>query len=445
MKSIWSDTCSFKPRESFKNDLVVDTVVVGAGMAGLLTAYLLNQQGVRVVVLEGSVTASGVTKNTTGKITSQHDLFYDSLIQKFGLELAEQYALANQRALQAYRDIIQEHHIDCELENKPAYVYTLRAPAKIEAEVTAAGRLGIEADYTTQADDLPFPIKAAVRFRNQAQFHPLKFLKYIAENLEIYEHTMVREIRNNQVITDHGRVTADHIVVTTHFPIINVPGWYFARMHQERSYVLALENAARLDGMYIDEDSAGYSFRDYGDYLLLGGAGHRTGKHPETSCYEQLRHAARSFYPQSREAYHWSAQDCVSWDEVPYIGSYSPSMPNIYVATGFKKWGMTSSMVSAMILSDQILGKKNDCADVFSPRRFNASASMKNLISDLGHSIVGLTSGALSAPGRRCAHLGCRLQWNPDEETWDCPCHGSRFTGDGKLINDPATKGLKNG
>jgi Glycine/D-amino acid oxidases (deaminating) len=441
MESIWSNSCTFPERESLHEDLVVDTAVVGAGMAGLLTAYLLTKQGAHVVVLEGSVTAGGITKNTTAKITSQHDLIYDSLVKNFGLELAAQYALANQRAIRTYRDLVSENSIDCDFETKPAFVYTLRDTEAIEAETTAAQRLGIDAEYTTETG-LPFPVKAAVRFNDQAQFHPLKFLKAISADLEIYEHTMAREIRNGVVITDRGRVTADHVIVATHFPIINIPGWYFARMHQERSYVIALENAGQVNGMYIDEDPAGYSFRNYGDSLLFGGGGHRTGKHPQEDSYKLLGRAAHSFYPKSREISHWSAQDCVSWDQIPYIGLYSPSLPNVHVATGFKKWGMTSSMAAAMILTDTVCGKKNACADVFSPRRFNFPASVKNLLSDVGHSVAGLTGGAFSGPGRRCAHLGCRLQWNPDENTWDCPCHGSRYTGDGKLIDNPATKGL---
>lgn len=444
MKSIWSESCSFPQRESLKDDIVVETVVIGSGMAGLLTAHLLKKQGVQVVVLEGSATASGVTKNTTAKITSQHDLIYDRLIQDFGVEQAGQYAWANQRAIKTYCDIVEENQIDCDFETKPAYVYSLRDTAPIKAEMIAASKLGIEAELTTTTD-LPFEVKAAVKFANQAQFHPLKFLKAISADLTIYEQTMAREIRDDVVITDHGRVTADHIVVATHFPIVNVPGWYFARMHQERSYVIALKNAMQLEGMYIDEDSNGYSFRNYGEYLLFGGAGHRTGKHPQKSSYETLRKAAKELFPQSEEAFHWSAQDCVTWDNVPYIGRYSASGRDVYVATGFKKWGMTSSMAAAMILTDTICGKKNDCAEIFSPQRFNASASMQNLLTDVGHSVAGLAAGAVSGPKRRCAHLGCRLQWNPDEETWDCPCHGSRYTSEGKLIDNPAIKGLSNG
>lgn len=442
MKSIWSESSSFPERKSLKGDIVVDAVVIGAGMAGLLTAYFLKNQGLKVAVLEGSITAGGVTKNTTAKITCQHDLIYDKLIRNFGVEQAAQYALANQRAIRMYRDIISESHIDCEFETKPAYLYTLDHTDELEAEMKAVCTLDIDAEYTSNTG-LPFEVKAAIKFQNQAQFHPLQFLKAISADLDIYEHTMAREIRDNIIITDHGRATADYVVVATHFPFINVPGWYFARMHQERSYVLALENAAQLEGMYLDADPNGYSFRNYGDLLFLGGAAHRTGKHPLEGSYDQLRSAAKEYFPRSVEVSHWSAQDCMTLDNVPYIGRYSAATPNMYVATGFRKWGMTTSMVSAMILSDLICGRENDCADVFSPQRFRAGASMKNLLIDGTHSVAGLTAGLFSGPSRKCPHLGCRLQWNPDEQTWDCPCHGSRFTSGGNLLNNPAMKDLK--
>jgi len=207
--------------------------------------------------------------------------------------------------------------------------------------------------------------------------------------------------------------------------------------------VLALKNAIQLEGMYLDADPTGYSFRNYGEFLLLGGAAHRTGKHPQYGSYDKLRRAAKEYFPRSVEVCNWSAQDCMTLDGIPYIGRYSKNRSNLYVATGFQKWGMTSSMASAMILTDMICGKQNDCADVFSPQRFHTGASMKNLLIDGAHSVAGLTEGALSTPSRKCTHMGCRLQWNPDEQSWDCPCHGSRFTSDGKLIDNPAMKGFQ--
>ncbi|XOQ48681.1 MAG: Cytochrome b6-f complex iron-sulfur subunit 1 [Eubacteriales bacterium] len=442
MKSIWSESCSLPKRDSLKGDLVVETAVIGAGMAGLLTAYLLQKEGMKVAVLEAAETASGVTKNTTAKVTVQHNLIYNSLIQNIGEEQAKQYADANQKAVEMYRSIISENSIDCDWETKPAFVYSLDRMEDIEAETNAALSLGIPAEFTTSTG-LPFEVKAAVKFPNQAQFHPLKFIRAISKDLEIYENTKALIVRGDTIVTNRGRVTADKIVIATHFPFINVPGWYFARMHQDRSYVIALENAEDPNGMYIDADPDGYSFRSYDGLLLLGGGGHRSGKHPGTSSYEKLRAFAKKYYPDSREVFHWSAQDCVSWDNIPYIGNYSSSTPNLFVATGFKKWGMTASMVSAMLLSDKICGRTNETAEVFSPQRFHASASAKNLFTDAGQSVAGLTAGLFSPPKRRCAHLGCRVHWNPDEETWDCPCHGSRYTKDGKLISNPALKDLK--
>lgn len=441
MKSIWSESCALPEREKLHGDYVTQAVVIGAGMAGLLTAFFLQKQGMQVMVLERGATACGVTANTTAKITSQHNLIYDRLIRQFGVELAAQYAWANQRAVKSYRELILDRKIECDFEAKPAYVYTLRDEKRVEDEAVAAAKLGIEAEYVTAAPELPFEIRAAVKFENQAQFHPLQFLKAISSGLNIYENTVVRDIRDDVVITETGRVTADHIIVATHFPIINVPGWYFARMHQERSYVIALENAAQVNGMYIDEGEHGYSLRNWQNLLLFGGSGHRTGKHPDAGSYEVLRRAAFALYPQSREVCRWSAQDCVTWDGIPYIGRYSSSARNLYVATGFQKWGMTSSMAAAEIITDMILGRENNCADIFSPRRFQASAAMKNMLADGAQSVAGLTAGLFAAPSRRCAHLGCRLQWNPDEETWDCPCHGSRFTREGKPIDSPAVKG----
>lgn len=443
MKSIWSESCTMPKKPEMKKDLVTEVVVIGAGMAGLLTAFLLKKEGLEVVVLEGAEIASGATKNTTAKITSQHSLIYDKLIHSIGVDKAKQYANANQQAIEMYRKIVDENEINCNFETKDAYLYSRDQEENIKLEVNAAQRLGIDAAFTEKIN-LPFPVRAAVKFSNQAQFNPLKFLESISADLEIYEHTKALLVRDDTVITSRGRVTADRIVVATHFPFINVPGWYFARMHQQRSYVIALKNAGQLNGMYIDADEKGYSFRNYGEFVLLGGAGHRTGKHPEEGSYDKLRTAAKKFFPGSEEVAHWSAQDCMTLDGIPYIGLYSASKPNLYVATGFNKWGMTSSMASAMILTDSICGRPNENSGVFSPQRFHAAASTKNLLINGAQSVAGITAGVFSPPNRKCTHLGCRLHWNKDEETWDCPCHGSRYTNQGELIDNPATRGLKN-
>ena len=260
---------------------------------------------------------------------------------------------------------------------------------------------------------------------------------------------------------------------------MNAPGYYFMKMHQERSYVIAIEDAEDVEGMYIDEEKGGYSFRNYNGLLLLGGVSHRTGENEEGGNYEQLRKVAKDFYPNGKEKYHWSAQDCMTLDGIPYIGRYSNSTDNIYVATGFNKWGMTSSMVAAMIISDLILEKENNFSDIFSPHRFDLSLSINNIANDLietsknfiaekiyipkskideiekGHGgiveynneKVGVykdNEGKVFIVSTKCTHLGCQLQWNADELTWDCPCHGSRFDYKGRVIDTPAIKSLKN-
>ncbi|EOT2958701.1 FAD-dependent oxidoreductase [Clostridium perfringens] len=476
MKSVWSESCKFRKREALNKDIKTDVLVIGAGIAGILTAYMLKQKGREVVVIDAAEIASGNTKNTTAKITSQHDLIYSKLISEFGEEKARQYAKANELAIKKYKEIIEYKRIECDFEEKPAYVYSLNEVDVLKEEVEAAKNLGIDAEFVQEAN-LPFKINGALKFNNQAQFNPLKFLKGISNELVIYENTRALEIKENLVVTSGGNITANNIVVATHYPIMNAPGYYFMKMHQERSYVLALENTSEIDGMYIDLNKEGYSFRTYNNLLLLGGISHKTGENEEGGSYDELRKVAKKLYPKAKEKYYWSAQDCMTIDGIPYIGRYSSETPNIYVATGFNKWGMTSSMVSAMIISDMILEKENDFSEIFSPRRFDLSLSINNIANDLIETAKNFIAQKVSIPSSeiehiknghggiieyngekvgiyknkegkeffvstKCTHLGCQLSWNADELTWDCPCHGSRFDYKGRLIGSPATKDL---
>ncbi|WP_415336749.1 FAD-dependent oxidoreductase, partial [Clostridium perfringens] len=475
-KSVWSESCKFRKREALNKDIKTDVLVIGAGIAGVLTAYMLKQKGRDVVLIDAAEIASGNTKNTTAKITSQHDLIYSKLIAEFGEEKARQYAKANELAIKKYKEIIEDKRIECDFEEKPAYVYSLNEVDVLKEEVEAAKNLGIDAEFVQEAN-LPFKINGAVKFNNQAQFNPLKFLKGISNELVIYENTRALEIKENLVVTSGGNITANNIVVATHYPIMNAPGYYFMKMHQERSYVLALENTSEIDGMYIDLNKEGYSFRTYNNLLLLGGISHRTGENEEGGSYDELRKVAKRLYPKAKEKYYWSAQDCMTIDGIPYIGRYSSETPNIYVATGFNKWGMTSSMVSAMIISDMILEKENDFSEIFSPRRFDLSLSINNIANDLIETAKNFIAQKVYIPSSeiehiknghggiieyngekvgvyknkegkeffvstKCTHLGCQLSWNSDELTWDCPCHGSRFDYKGRLIGSPATKDL---
>ena len=236
MQSIWSESCEFRKREVLDEDIKTDTIIIGAGMAGILIGYMLKQNGIDVILIDAAEMASGNTKNTTAQITSQHDLIYDKLISEFGEKKARQYAKANELDIKKYKEIIKERKIECEFEEKLAYVYSLNEVENIKKEVEAANKLGISAEFV-ESINLPFEIKGAIKFNNQAQFNPLKFLKDISNDLVIYENTRALEIKENLVITNRGNITANNIVVATHYPIMNAPGYYFIKMHQERSYV----------------------------------------------------------------------------------------------------------------------------------------------------------------------------------------------------------------
>lgn len=475
MESIWSKTCDRKKNPALERDIQADVAVVGAGMAGILTAWQLEQAGVRAVVLEAEHIGAGQTKNTTAKITSQHGMFCHTFIEKKGEDTARKYVQANQAAVEEYKRIIREEGMDCDLTESAAYVYSADGE-KLKRETQAAQRLGINASFEEKIE-IPVSCAGAVRFPGQAQFHPLKFIKELAKQLTIYEDTQVTAVEDNLIKTARGSVSADKIVFATHFPFINFPGMYFTRMHQERSYVLALENAGTLDGMYIGDGEDTLSFRQYDQYILLGGQAHRTGENREGGRYGKLREAAKQLYSGSREAAFWSAQDCITTDKIPFIGQYASDRPDWFVATGFQKWGMSLAMVSAMLLKDRICGIENPYAEIFAPSRFSAE-EIPQLMREGGKAITGLTKRFFHLPDETvaelkrghgaivdtpegkagvykteegkvcqvdivCPHMGCELAWNPDERSWDCPCHGSRFDWEGNLLDGPAQEGIR--
>ena len=431
MASLWEETWKHPAFPPLDGDTDTDVLIIGGGMAGILCAYRLHQAGVPYLLAEAETIGSGTTKNTTAKLTSQHGLIYERLIRLFGTERAKQYLTANQEALEAYRELCRG--IRCGFEEKDAYVYSRNDRKKLERELAALEKLGFHAEFSEHLP-LPFPVAGAVKFPHQAQFHPLEFLAALTKDLHICEHTPVQELVGTTAVTPRGRITAKKIIVTTHFPFLNKHGSYFMKLYQHRSYVIALEHAQNVDGMYVDEVQKGMSFRNYGSQLLVGGGDHRTGK--QGGGWRELREFAKRYYPKAVETAHWAAQDCMSLDGVPYIGPYSASTDHLYVASGFNKWGMTSSMVAARILSDLVQEKENPYGDVFSPSR---TILRPQLV------VNGLeaAAGLLTPTARRCPHLGCALKWNPQEHSWDCPCHGSRFTEDGVLIDNPATGDLK--
>ncbi len=427
MDSIWTQTAELPQFAPLDGDLKTDVLVIGGGLAGLLCAYWLTRAGADCALVEADRLCGGVTGNTTAKLTFQHGLIYSKLLREFGPERARLYLEANRGALGKYRELCR--NIDCDFEERDAYVYALTDRRKLDRELEALERLGFQAEFT-RTPALPMPTAGAVRFPKQAQFHPLKFVAAIAKGLRIFEHTKVLELAPGTAVTDRGTVRAEKIVIATHFPMLNKHGAYFLKLYQHRSYVLALENAPAVGGMYVDEGEKGLSFRDYGDFLLLGGGGHRTGK--RGGGWRELEAFAKEHYPQARVAARWATQDCMTLDGVPYAGPYSKGTEGLYVITGFNKWGMTSSMAAALVLANLLQGKENPYAALFDPSR---NVFRPQLAANAWTSTVGLLTPTVP----RCPHMGCALKYNAQEHSWDCPCHGSRFGEDGRLIDNPAT------
>jgi len=484
MKSLWASDVEIGGKNPLNDDLKVEVAIIGAGMSGVLCAYKLKEKGFDVALFEAGKTGCGQTKNTTAKITSSHNIIYDYLIKHFGQDLARQYAMANEKAITDYENIIKKHNISCEFEKADSYLYTNCEDNNFTKEFEAAKSLGLPVELVYEIE-LPIKIKTAIRYKNQAMFHPLKFINHISRDLTVYENTKVTAVteisdeRYNFVIdANNHKVLAKYVVVASHYPFINVPGYYFLRMHRERSYVIGLKNAPLPEGMYLGVDSDGLSFRKSKNILLLGGAGHRCGDEGKIDCYNYLKLKAKEIYPGSCVEYMWSAQDCVTVDKVPYIGYFSADNKNMFVATGFGKWGMTNSMVAANIISDLISGIDNPCKEVYSPQRFKITASIKSLFEDALESAKGYGKNitlpknedlgivpkgrgmVLTYEGKKvgayrdedgkiylvdttCPHLGCQLSWNQDELSWDCPCHGSRFDYKGNLIDNPAINNLE--
>lgn len=497
MNSYWIESYPVISNEhnSLDKNIETDICIVGGGITGITCAYYLSKQGFKVVVLDKGKIAEHTTGHTTAKITSQHGLFYKYLIDSFSEEFAKEYLEANEQAISNIKSIIDEENIDCEFEIQDAYVYTKSKDEvqKIKDEVTAVNSLGLNAEFVT---NISLPIKnvlGAIKFPNQAQFHPRKYISglyksILKNNGQIFENSKVYDIEKTgdfyTTYTSNYKVSSKYVILASHYPIINAPGFYFLKMYQETSHIIGVEtNQPLFDGMYINSESPTLSFRtvDYNGkrLLLVGGFEHKTGSKIDLSnAYSFLEKAAKEVCSDAKVLYRWNTEDCVSLDKLPYIGEFSNIMPNMYVATGFKKWGMTTSNIAANIITDKILGKENSYEDIFLSTRFHPIKNIEELGGLVKEVAYSLTINKLNIPDKTlnslkndegslieidgkkvgiykdidgnvfavkpvCSHLGCELAWNNLDKTWDCPCHGSRFTFKGESLYDPSIKNLE--
>lgn len=473
-------------------DTKVDIAIIGGGFVGISTAYMLSGEGFRIAIIEADHILQGTTGHTTAKVTSQHGLIYNKIKSKMSEEFAKQYADANESAIKTIEKIMKEHNIECDYVPQSAYIFTLRNgyADKIEEEVKVASSLGINASYLEEIP-LPFKIKAAVRFDNQAQFHPRKYLLPLAEKVlergcQIYEQSRIVNIEEGEnyiLITNKGKkVTAKKVIIASHYPCYNKPGMYFARLWPDRSYALGVRMKEKYPGgMYITAEEPGRSLRsqmtDDGELVIIGGEHHKTGQGEDTiKHYNALVDYSYENFTVEDIPYRWSTQDCMTLDDVPYVGHFTSDTPNMFIATGFGKWGMTNSTASSMILRDMIMEGRSPWQDVYNPSRQTIMASAKSFIVENLNVAKELIKGkttpvpdetniqtsegkVIKAEGQRagayrdnqgtlhvvnttCTHMGCELMWNSAEKSWDCPCHGSRFSYEGDIVEGPAVSPL---
>lgn len=432
MDTFWTNAVKLPSFPALKHDIRADVLVIGGGLTGLLCAYQLNRAGFQVVVAEANTIGGGVTGRTTAKITTQHGAIYHAVAERYGMQAARHYYEANREALESYREIKG----DIDFKTCDGFLFSRTHREVLETERHVLHAIGAQAEWEEDVE-LPFSVAGTLRIPHQAQMHPLKLLKAVLPDLTIYEHTRVREIRGNIATTDEGAtITAESIIVATHFPFLNRHGAYFLKLYQHRAYALAVENTPPIKGMYWEESDSGLTFRQYRDQLLIVGGGHRTGT--AGVGWKAAEQVVRHYYPNAHITARFATQDCMSLDGIPYIGRYAKHTPQLYVATGFNGWGMTSAMTAALLLTGELIGKPKPWASVFAPNRtiwhrqlaFNAGETLKTMLTP-------------TVP--RCPHLGCALKWNAAERSWDCPCHGSRFSANGKLQNGPATGDMKKG
>jgi glycine/D-amino acid oxidase-like deaminating enzyme/nitrite reductase/ring-hydroxylating ferredoxin subunit len=489
--SLWMETTQDAGFPRLETDREVEVAVIGGGITGVLCALLLADEGVEVGLIEANVIGGGVTGHTTAKLTSLHRLMYADLVASAGEGKARAHGSANQAGIATIERLARELGIDCDLRRRDHLTYALDGEQRerVRTEAEAAEALGLPAAFQESAG-LPFPTSGAVRFGEQAEFHPRKFVLGVARALgergvEVFEHTPALSVNDGspcRIRTPRGTLSARKVIVATHHPFLD-RGLYFARMHPERSYSIAVSlKAPAPEGMYISADAPTRSLRahpiDDGELLIVGGEGHKVGHGGDTrERYAALEAWAREHFDVLAVPFRWSSQDNMPADNLPFVGRLWPLSRHLYVATGFRKWGLAQAAPAAELLRDLIAGRDHPLASVYDPQRIevrgaptlakeNADVALRffgdrilnrapassppgsgegKVVSRRGRQVALARDedGTLHAVSARCTHLGCILTWNGAEHSWDCPCHGSRFAVDGEVLQGPAVKPLE--
>lgn len=484
-KSIWLETSDGTNLPSLTDDISTDILVVGGGITGLTASFELAKTGAKVILIDGGRIISDVTANTTAKITSLHGFIYSDLIRIFGFEIAKEYFRANQESLEHIRKQVKELSIDCDFEDKSFHFFSEnnKSDQKLGKEYESLKSLGVPVEWDKE-NELPFKTKS-YHLEDQAQFHPRKYLLTLAEKFrdlggQIFENTKAYNIipgNPNIIKTSGGKISAGKVIIATHYPFYDNHTFY-TKLYPRKSYVLLLKlNGKTPQDMYYSYGSQIFTLRNFkdesGEYLILSGAAHKAGEVRDTGkYYKMLEDYARSHFDVDQIKLHWSTQDNGTPDRLPYIGETKSK--NIFVGTGFGGWGMTTGVMTGHMLSQMAIGTYKG-SNIFDPKRKTRKslkyifentkvaahvildriripgANIEKLSSNSGdifrikgkEKAVYKNSGKLHTLSPKCTHMGCLVNWNEGEKTWDCHCHGSRFSSEGKVIHGPAIFDLK--
>lgn len=489
-QSYWSATAPATRWPALSGDLEVDVAIIGGGMVGVTAARLLKDRGLRVALVEARRIGEGVTGGSTAKITSQHNIAYTRIARNFGEDGARCYGEANQAGLGTIAELVSRHRVDCDFARAPAYTYTLdpNRTGTIEAEVELARRLGLPASLAADTS-LPFETRAAMRWDDQARFHPVKFAKGLAETIpgegcHIFEESRVTDWAPDRIATDAGSVRARHVVMATNLPLGRT-GYFFTEVYPHmHPVIMGRADPGRVPpGMYISVEVPRHSARGHRDdsgasWMIFTGPSFKPGRvEDERVAFAEIERFALERFG-VRADYRWTNEDYDSMDGVPFIGWSSSSSDAYLVATGFNAWGISNGAAAAMLLADLAAGRENPWADLYDARRIKPVAGgadfVKGNAAVAGHLIGGYlaakpsafdalapgsgavvkidgrdvaayrdSAGRIHAVSAACTHMGCLVGWNENDRGWDCPCHGSRFALDGQVIHGPAVRPLE--
>ncbi|MCI5745101.1 MAG: FAD-dependent oxidoreductase [Erysipelotrichaceae bacterium] len=424
--SIWEDYRNKKTFPSIDKDYKTDVLIIGGGIAGILCAYELKKRNIDYILVDKNYVGSGISKNTTAFISFIHDFSYYEMISKLGINKAKEYIDLCKAAMKKYEELALLYDFD--YEKKDLYLYSMDED-KIINEKIALELLKVNVSYVNklEVDD---SFNKAIKIKDQAIINPLKLIDALANELNIFEHSNVSKVYDNEAICNNHIISFNHVIMASNYPLVNKKGLYFMKLRQKRSYVVAINK--QINQLYINIDDDGLYYRPYKEYMIVGGNDRLTNKKCENNFYLQMKEK----YKGEEIKYYWSNQDCISLDQIPYIGRFNNAHNNWYVTTGYNLYGFTFAMSSSRILADMIEGKLEENPYLLTPAR---SILHKKLISSLAITISNLFSLKVN----RCTHMGCALKYNEIDDTFECPCHGSRYDKNGKLLNGPAQKDLE--